>query len=396
MTSPAPPLSLFYSYAHRDEALRDELETHLTLMKRQGLIQLWHDRCIMPGEEWAGEIDDNLESADIILLLISPDFIASDYCYEREMRRAMERHQTKEARVIPIFLRPTDHVDAPFIKLQGLPLNIQPVTQWSDRDAAFVNIAQGIRQVVAQIQAQKVQALQEVKNPFLPLSGMVDDPELFFGRDRELERIFELINSQCSVAVIGEREVGKSSLLRAIFRQAEMRLRTPRKPIYLNLHMIESDEDFYSELCEKAEIPSSRGAMLARSLRSKRVLLLLDEVEKMTWQGFTNGVRSQLRGLAEGADAPLRLVLAAGISLDRLFPDGQMDVSPLKGICIEERLERWTESEMRKLIKQRLTKTPIRFTEQEIHQLVQDSDGSPKQFSQLCYRLFQNYREGQR
>src|SRR3954471_1709733 len=110
---PAAPISLFYSYSHKDEALRDELETHLSLLKRQGVIAGWHDRRIEAGTEWAGAIDKNLEEAGIILLLVSADFLASPYCWDVEVRRAMERHEAGTARVIPVILRPVDWHSAP-------------------------------------------------------------------------------------------------------------------------------------------------------------------------------------------------------------------------------------------------------------------------------------------
>ncbi len=112
---------LFYSYSHKDETLRNELETHLKLLQRQGLIETWHDRQIEAGDEWKQKIDENLERADIILLLISSDFIASDYCYDKEMGRAMERHSQKEARVIPVIVRDVNWRIAPFAELQALP-----------------------------------------------------------------------------------------------------------------------------------------------------------------------------------------------------------------------------------------------------------------------------------
>lgn len=146
------PVEIFYSYSHKDEELRDELETHLSIMKRQGLISPWHDRCITAGTEWAGKIDAHLDSAKIILLLVSNYFMASDYCWDVELKRAMERHATGSARVIPIILRPVDMKDAPFAKLQALPKDAKPVTRWGDRDEAFVDIARGIRRVVETIQ----------------------------------------------------------------------------------------------------------------------------------------------------------------------------------------------------------------------------------------------------
>ncbi len=147
----AGPIEVFYSYSHKDEELRERLETHLKLLKRLGVIQDWHDRRISAGTEWAGQIDHYLESSQIILLLISADFLASDYCYDKEMKRALERHEAREARVIPIILRPVDLKGAPFSHLQALPKDAKPVTSWSNQDAAFTNIAQGIRKVAEEL-----------------------------------------------------------------------------------------------------------------------------------------------------------------------------------------------------------------------------------------------------
>ena len=150
---PAAPVSLFYSYSHKDEALRDELETHLSLLRRQGVVRGWHDRRIAAGTEWAGQIDQHLDTADIILLLVSADFLASDYCYDKEMTRALERHEAGTARVIPVILRPCDWHSAPFGKLQALPKDGKPVTTWKNRDEAFTDIARGIREAAASLTA---------------------------------------------------------------------------------------------------------------------------------------------------------------------------------------------------------------------------------------------------
>jgi hypothetical protein len=149
--TPLQPVKLFYSYAHEDEELRVKLENHLSLMRRKKDIASWHDRDISAGTEWKKSIDENLEAAQIILLLVSDDFLASDYCYDIEMARAMERHDSGEARVIPIILRPCDWHDAPFGKLQALPKNAQPITKWENVDEAFLNVAQGIRRVVKEL-----------------------------------------------------------------------------------------------------------------------------------------------------------------------------------------------------------------------------------------------------
>jgi TIR domain len=146
-------IEIFYSYAHEDEALRKELEKHLVSLQRQGIIAGWHDRLISAGTEWEHEIDSHLNTAGIILLLISSSFIASKYCYSIEMTRALERHEAREARVIPIILRPVYWKNMPFGKLQVLPTEGKPVdsSHWHNRDEAFSNIVEGIHKIIEEL-----------------------------------------------------------------------------------------------------------------------------------------------------------------------------------------------------------------------------------------------------
>src|SRR6266571_8771379 len=111
-------VDIFYSYSHKDEDLRNKLVEHLSTLRRQGYINEWYDRQILAGTDWAQEIDAHLNSASLVLLLISPSFIASDYCYSIEMQRALERHEAGESCVIPILLKPVDWHGTPFSKLQ--------------------------------------------------------------------------------------------------------------------------------------------------------------------------------------------------------------------------------------------------------------------------------------
>lgn len=142
---------VFLSYSHRDEALRDELEKHLSILRRQGFIEIWHDRRIVAGAELDHAISQNLETADVILLLVSSDFLASDYCYDVEMRRAMERHAAGEAHVIPVILRPCDWHDAPFGKLLATPPDGKPVMRFPTLDDAFVLVVADIKQALRQM-----------------------------------------------------------------------------------------------------------------------------------------------------------------------------------------------------------------------------------------------------
>jgi hypothetical protein len=141
----SPVATLFFSYSHKDEALRDELEVHLSMLKNRGLIESWHDRRILAGDQVDHTIDANLEAADIILLLVSPDFLASRYCYDVEVKRAMERHRAGKCRVIPVILRPCDWKDAPFAALLAAPKDGKPVTMWANRDEAFLGVVHQIK-----------------------------------------------------------------------------------------------------------------------------------------------------------------------------------------------------------------------------------------------------------
>jgi hypothetical protein len=145
------PIDIFFSYAHEDEALMDDVRRQLIGFDRRNIIRKWHDRQIPPGTEWKGQIDGRLQHSDIILLFITPHFIESDYCYDAEMTEAMRRHDSGEARVIPIILRPCPWHEEPFGRLQALPIDGKALTTWPNRDEGALNIAEGIMSVVRQL-----------------------------------------------------------------------------------------------------------------------------------------------------------------------------------------------------------------------------------------------------
>ncbi len=216
MPDSSTPVEVFYSYAHKDEAFRNKLETHLSLLQRQGLITAWHDRHILPGTDWSQAIDEHLERASVILLLISADFLASDYCYGIEMQRALERHQANEARVIPILLRPVDWKSAPFAHLQALPTGAKPITTWSNRDAAFTDVAAGIRRVIEDLSSLAASAPRAA----LPPVWNVPYPRnsFFIGRDELLERLHTQLQAGQATAlsqphaIIGLGGIGKTQI----------------------------------------------------------------------------------------------------------------------------------------------------------------------------------------
>jgi hypothetical protein len=156
-------VKIFYSYSREDLAMRNTLDDHLSALKNAKKIQTWHDLQLEAGTEWERDIQNQLNTADIILLLVSRSFMASKYCYSKELQVAIDRHNAGAARVIPVILRPCDwnHDDVPFSKLNVLPTHAQPITSWSDREEAYAIVAQKIRETVEHLREKKLAAQEE-------------------------------------------------------------------------------------------------------------------------------------------------------------------------------------------------------------------------------------------
>jgi len=156
---------LFYSYLHGDEQFRNHLEIQLALLNRQGLIGGWHSRELVSDQEWNSTIDANLESAEVIVFLVSADFLASAYCFGREVKRAVEKHESGEARVIPIILHPADWRATPFGQLQALPRGGKAVTTWFPQAEAWTDVAMGIQTVVQGLIPSPIETFTSSQNP---------------------------------------------------------------------------------------------------------------------------------------------------------------------------------------------------------------------------------------
>lgn len=144
-------IQIFFSYAHEDEALMNEVRRQLIVYEREGHIMKWHDRMIPPGSEWREYIDDRMLQAEIILLFMSPHFIESKYCYETEGKFALNRHRDGKAKVIPVILRPCAWEESPFGAIQALPTDAKPISTWDNIDEASLNVARQIMKVVNEI-----------------------------------------------------------------------------------------------------------------------------------------------------------------------------------------------------------------------------------------------------
>jgi len=195
-------IRVFLSYSHVDENYRNELQKHLMSLQHQGIVDAWHDRRIVAGEEWANCIDDELCRADIILLLVSSDFIASSYCYELEMKEALARHERGEAVVIPVILRPCHWTGLPFGKLQAATRDGKPAEKYPSLDDAFLEITQSIETVAKRLAMQSIKSTEttsttsalpeklriiqsEPVRSELPRSSNLSMPKTFSDHDRD-------------------------------------------------------------------------------------------------------------------------------------------------------------------------------------------------------------------
>ncbi len=138
----------FISYSHADETFRQELEKHLSLLKREKRLSIWHDRRIRAGDDIDGEISESLETADLALFLVSSDFIASNYCYGVELARALERKQQGSLIVVPVIARPCDWHSSPLGILKGVPRDGKPISTWGNRDEAYLDVINELRKLL--------------------------------------------------------------------------------------------------------------------------------------------------------------------------------------------------------------------------------------------------------
>jgi hypothetical protein len=232
-----------------------------------------------------------------------------------------------------------------------------------------------------------------VANPF-GVVGRINDPASLFGRDQLLRYLFEELDKGSNRSLVGVSQIGKSSILAAICALGPRHLKlAPHNFIYLDMQIIHDENDFFEALCESLNVPVCRGFKLARALRGQRFILCLDEIEKMIKGRFTGDEREELRGLADGRDAPLKLVIASRSSLDRLFPDSDGMTSPLANICPQLDVPPFTPAVVRAFIAHRLRNTGIIFTSAEIEEIVVQSGGYPAQVQHTAAQIFERYRE---
>ncbi len=302
-------VKLFISYSHTDEDYKNELLEHLSPLKREGLIDSWHDREIKAGQEWNNEIDLNLKDSDIILFLISSSFINSDYCHDKEVKSATELHISGKAQLVPIFIRACKWQKLSFSKFQGFPTDARPISSWTDKDEAWLNVVDNIEVIAREISEKK-----SLKNE-LPILG--DTSKIAFKenfeiwlRDNEVKLSHRLVNevklndiyvvpdfqdydnykdkllnivsantvlkNEDNYLIFGDEQIGKTSLLKYYM----IELGKNGKPcIYMNCKDINNNFDKTIGQILSSQYKSLR---LEDFLAFKGKTILLDDFEKIS------------------------------------------------------------------------------------------------------------------
>lgn len=386
--------AVFLSFNSED---RDAVETVAIYLNDRANLRPWFDQWeLIPGEPWVRNLERGLAAAKTCAVFVGKS--GEGPWQKREVETAL-RHQvdSSDFRVIPVLLP-----DAP--KQPKLPMFLSG-NMWVDfrgkgldDDDTLWRLECGIRGIApgrgrsSQPDTRQEEIKEEgtvnTSNPFGKV-GRIEDPDRFFDREELLRQIFEELNKGGNISLVGESQIGKSSLLSIICKIGPERMALPPENfVYFSMEWVEDEEDFYETLCEELRIEPCRGGKLRRVLRGKRYILCLDEFEGMKWKGFTVKVRSYLRGLADGSGAPLRLVIASRSPLDHLFPDSPELTSPLAGICHQLNVNPFPPDVARDFLKQRLHGTGISFTERQIHDLITKTSGHPAKLQAEAAKLF--------
>ena len=166
-------MKVFISYSHKDDRALDRLHTHFAMLRQEGKITEWFDREILAGGEFNQEISEQLESCHLFLPLVSPDFLASNYCYEKEMTRALERRSAGVVHVVPIIIEPCDWKASPLGELKALPRDGKPVVEWPNENAAFLDVVTELRRILSKNNVASPKGAAELLWPeFLKQAGV--------------------------------------------------------------------------------------------------------------------------------------------------------------------------------------------------------------------------------
>ena len=280
-------VNVYFAYASEDEALQEELDLQLGMLKRLGYITSWHKHLVSPGKERRSEIETHLQRAHVILLLISPDFIHSEECYNTEMMQALKRHEAGEACVIPIIMRPTAHLeDAPFSKLQALPRNKKPVATHENcslRDLVYVEIVDDIRSAIETLQLRRTSKINLGSMQYFPPAL----PSIVQRRSKIVKQVYKRLTEIDTTALIltGMGGAGKTTLAKLVYNYAQKQSEVGKgpftaKPLWLAINPAFTLADLINRVFDALDKPLTDFSSLTPQEQAEMLFQALDTVDK--------------------------------------------------------------------------------------------------------------------
>ena len=361
-------------------------------------VQPWFDEeDLLPGQDWQQAIRKAVRETDAVIVCLSPPALTTAGQVHKQMKAALDIADEQPEAAIFVIPAQLEACELPERLRHLYPVKLNVAGGFARLLRALQQRAQDVGAALPGADTPPVpEPPVYAPNPF-GQTGRIGDPADFFGRADLLRRIFEELRKGTSLALIGERQVGKSSLLAMIRALGPAELNLPRAAfIYLDMQMIDDTHDFFEMLCSEMGIPPCRGGKLARALRGQRFIVCLDEIEHLTDTDYFKGAeRKQLRGLADGADAPLKLIIASSLPLEQLFPDAPGKTSPLANICLPLAVPPFDPGAAREFLAQRLRGTNVTFSDAQIAQLIAESNGHPARLQCAAAGLYRKCTETQ-
>ncbi len=371
----------FISYSHKDGDWVQH--TLLPPLERAGLRICIGDRDFDVGAPRLVNMENAVERSRKTLLVLTPAWVASEWTAFEALLLQTKDPAGRARRILPLLVK-----RCPLPDRLAIFTNLD-LTEPAEFDAQMKRLVRDLRSAPVQPAASAApRAAETTPNPFGDV-GRITDPARFFDREELLRQIFEELGKGVNISLVGDSQVGKSSLLAMVCAQGPERLGLSLEAfVYLNPELLKNDADFNAALCEALGLVPCSGYQLARALRGQRYILCLDEAEVLAWKGFSVRVRAQLRGLADGRDAPLKLVIASRSPLSRLFPDSPEQASPLAGICHQMDVGPFRPDVARAFLAQRLRSTGVTFDEGGIGRLLAESNGHPAKLQRAAADLY--------
>lgn len=384
---------VFLSFNNED---RDAVEKIAIYLNDRANLRPWFDQWeLIPGESAMRNLERGLVVSATCAVFVGKS--GEGPWQEREVESALRQQiNNPDFRVIPVLLPdapqqpelPLFLADNTWVDFRGKDINDKETLWLLECGIRGIAPGRGDNRQQENQKSVRPEDIVNIPNPFGSV-GRIEDPGQFFDREELLRRIFEELDKGSNLSLVGKSQIGKSSLLWMIRTLGPERMQQPPDVFaYMSMEWVEDEDDFYETLCEELQVECCRGGKLRRALRGKRYALCLDEFEKMSWDGFTERVRSHLRGLADGKSAPLRLVIASRSPLDHLFPDSPELTSPLAGICQKIDVAPFSPEVARNFLLWRLEGTGVTFSGDQISRLIADTDGHPAKLQREAAKLY--------